>query len=685
MNEIDSTKAYKAVYDAVQNKDSTIELSIPNVTESNAKFVTIEENTTQIEVPILNDPESDISLIATNLGLDSNNFTIIKENTTGEVTLTTTNDEGDTITIQITEINGANTINITPSTVTDTNDTNYDIVSAVNEATNSSYDSNDFIEKTPGTYIELNVDMENESKAEEAINLLSDTNDTNLGVTVSNSRVEDTYTPEPEPPSSLNMTLKQSDTTVSEDELLDIITEKTGTTVQNKTSYTMTLDTEIPTEDRVALVESIALNLDSTITVSSIVTELDIVSPWVTITKIVLENGDKVELSTDTQTGISSVIIFSNTVSESNAYEITNSSIENTDTTIITAPPTVTQPNATFVTVETQTSQVDVPKLSDPESDITSIATNLGLDSNTYTISKDYDTGKVTLETTNDAGETVTIEISEKDDKSIIKISPSTIADTNDTNYDIVYAVNQTTGSSYDTNNIDIIEPGIYIEMNIEVDGEGTASTALDKLKDTNDTNLNLEVEDSKIEEASEPEPEPTNTLNMTLKQDDTNASDNDLLNAISEKTGKTIQDKTSYSFTLDSEISTEDRDSFAQSLVTNIDSTSVVSSITTGNDVNSPWISVTTVVLENGDKVVLSTNEGITTIIIFSDTIVEDEAITSVNTVIENTNTNITPSTPVTTEPNATFVTVETETSQIEVPLLTNPEEDISLSLIHI
>ena len=35
--------------------------------------------------------------------------------------------------------------------------------------------------------------------------------------------------------------------------------------------------------------------------------------------------------------------------------------------------------------------------------------------------------------------------------------------------------------------------------MNIEVDGEGTASTALDKLKDTNDTNLNLEVEDSKL------------------------------------------------------------------------------------------------------------------------------------------------------------------------------------------
>ena len=39
MNEIDSTKVYKAVYDAVQNKDSTIELSIPNVTESNANLI----------------------------------------------------------------------------------------------------------------------------------------------------------------------------------------------------------------------------------------------------------------------------------------------------------------------------------------------------------------------------------------------------------------------------------------------------------------------------------------------------------------------------------------------------------------------------------------------------------------------------------------------------------------------
>ena len=103
---------------------------------------------------MLTDPVTDVSTIAENLGLDSNNFTITTDEETDKVTLVTTNDVGETITVEIVETNGASTIKISPSTIADTTDTTYDVTSAINDATGNSYDSNDFVYKYAGeTYV----------------------------------------------------------------------------------------------------------------------------------------------------------------------------------------------------------------------------------------------------------------------------------------------------------------------------------------------------------------------------------------------------------------------------------------------------------------------------------------------------------------------------------------------------
>ena len=138
-------------------------------TEPNATIETVEENTSQIEVPILPNPAEDIVVIADNLGLDSASYTIVTDPTTDKVTLTTTNDNGETITIEIIETNGKSSIKVSPSTIADTTDTTYEITTAVNEATGSSYDSNDFTYKYAGeTYVELNIEYANQSEAESA-------------------------------------------------------------------------------------------------------------------------------------------------------------------------------------------------------------------------------------------------------------------------------------------------------------------------------------------------------------------------------------------------------------------------------------------------------------------------------------------------------------------------------------
>ena len=112
----------------------------------------------------------------------------------------------------------------------------------MNDVTDETYDSNEFTVKTPGRYLEVNVDMDTKEAADNAVDNLNDTTDTNLGAEVENSKVEDTYTPEPEPTTTSNTTLKVNDTTTSSDDLLEYISEQTGTTVQDKKSYTIELD-----------------------------------------------------------------------------------------------------------------------------------------------------------------------------------------------------------------------------------------------------------------------------------------------------------------------------------------------------------------------------------------------------------------------------------------------------------
>ena len=241
--------------------DTTITPSAPVKTEPNATFVDVEEETTEVTVSLLPDPETDAKAIAGNLGLDSANLEVIKDSETGAVTVTTTNDDGDTITIQISEKNGSSVIKISPSTITDATDTTYDIITAVNEVTDETYDSNEFTVKTPGRYLEVNVDMDSKEAADNAVDNLNDTTDTNLGAEVEKSKVEETYTPEPEPTTTSNTTLKVDDTATSADELLEYISQQTGTTVQDKKSYTIELDSLIASSAREAFAQMIISKL----------------------------------------------------------------------------------------------------------------------------------------------------------------------------------------------------------------------------------------------------------------------------------------------------------------------------------------------------------------------------------------------------------------------------------------
>ena len=279
---INESSAFNIVNTALGNIDTTITPSAPVKTEPNATFVDIEEETTEVTVSLLPDPETDAITIADNLGLDSANLEVIKDSETGAVTVTTTNEDGDTITIQISEKNGSSVIKISPSTIADTADTNYDIITAVNEVTDETYDSNEFTVKTPGRYLEVNVDMDTKEAADNAVDNLNDTTDTNLGAEVENSKVEETYTPEPEPTTTSNTTLKVNDTTTSSDDLLEYISEQTGTTVQDKKSYTIELDSIIPTENRASFVESIISSLGGI--GGTAVTETDDVSSWISNT-----------------------------------------------------------------------------------------------------------------------------------------------------------------------------------------------------------------------------------------------------------------------------------------------------------------------------------------------------------------------------------------------------------------
>ena len=267
-----------------------------------------------------------------------------------------------------------------------------------------------------------------------------------------------------------------------------------GTTVQDKPSYTIALDTKITSADRESFAQSIASNLSGT--VESTTTEIDPNYSWISITTVVTSTGEKVVLTTDNEK--TSVEIFSETINESTSFEITNTALATTDTGITPSPPTKTEPNATFVDIEEETTEVTVSLLPDPETDAKAIAGNLGLDSANLEVIKDSETGAVTVTTTNDDGDTITIQISEKNGSSVIKISPSTITDATDTTYDIITAVNEVTDETYDSNEFTVKTPGRYLEVNVDMDSKEAADNAVDNLNDTTDTNLGAEVENLK-------------------------------------------------------------------------------------------------------------------------------------------------------------------------------------------
>ena len=96
------------------------------------------------------------------------------------------------------------------------------------------------------------------------------------------------------------------------------------------------------------------------------------------------------------------------------------------------------------------------------------------------------------------------------------------MADSNDLFYNLSSAVNTTLNTNeYDSNDIEIIEPGKYIELNTEFEDENEANNAQNNLTDTNDTNTGIEVSVSRIEETQPPaesEPEPTTNVNVDMK-----------------------------------------------------------------------------------------------------------------------------------------------------------------------
>ena len=147
---------------------------------------------------------------------------------------------------------------------------------------------------------------------------LNDTTDTNLGAEVEKSKVEETYTPEPEPTTTSNTTLKVDDTATSADELLDYISEQTGTTVQDKKSYTIELDSLIASSAREAFAQMIISKLGGVAGLAT--TETDATSSWISNTTVVSTNEEiKVILKTDTFK--TTVVIFSNNITEAEATD----------------------------------------------------------------------------------------------------------------------------------------------------------------------------------------------------------------------------------------------------------------------------------------------------------------------------------------------------------------------------
>ena len=127
-----------------------------------------------------------------------------------------------------------------------------------------------------------------------------------------------------------------------------MLTENLGTTIQTQPSYSIELDSEIQASDKEAFIEEVMASLDSTFTLdtSDIVTTTDPNYPWITLTTLVIsDTGEKIVLSTENN--VTTVIVYSDTVTASGSEDAVSTAIQTTDTTIVMGTTSVTEPNAT--------------------------------------------------------------------------------------------------------------------------------------------------------------------------------------------------------------------------------------------------------------------------------------------------------------------------------------------------
>ena len=160
-----------------------------------------------------------------------------------------------------------------------------------------------------------------------------------------------------------------------------MLTENLGTTIQTQPSYSIELDSEIQASDKEAFIEEVMASLDSTYTLdtSDIVTTTDPNYPWITLTTLVIsDTGEKIVLSTENN--VTTVIVYSDTVTASGSEDAVSSAIQTTDTTIVMGTASVTEPNATVTEVTVETAQIEVPLIEDPEESARELAASLRTD-----------------------------------------------------------------------------------------------------------------------------------------------------------------------------------------------------------------------------------------------------------------------------------------------------------------
>ena len=112
-------------------------------------------------------------------------------------------------------------------------------------------------------------------------------------------------------------------------------------------------------------------------------------------TLVISDTGEKIVLSTENN--VTTVIVYSDTVTASGSEDAVSTAIQTTDTTIVMGTASVTEPNATVTEVTVETAQIEVPLIEDPEESARELAASLGLtDTTKYNIEIDTTTDTVT-------------------------------------------------------------------------------------------------------------------------------------------------------------------------------------------------------------------------------------------------------------------------------------------------